>query len=113
MEMKISETPVDFFYRLNSAAGKADVDFKKCSKRLEKYVLRFITKLKDARLKTSLQGQRFKSISDLEYAVEKYEDVWRTGDQDMTVTRPRDFIADKIPRGQAYEQELCCQGPGL
>ncbi|KAL3670058.1 hypothetical protein V7S43_004374, partial [Phytophthora oleae] len=100
MEMKNSETPLDFFYRLNSAAGKADVDFRKSSKRLEKHVLIFITKLKDARLKTSLQGQRFRNISDLEYALQQYEDAWRTGDHDMTVTRPRDFRADNIPRGQ-------------
>ncbi|KAL3671021.1 hypothetical protein V7S43_004205 [Phytophthora oleae] len=45
------------------------------SKRLEKHVLRFITKLKDARLKTSLQGQIFRSISDLEYALQQDEDV--------------------------------------
>ncbi|POM67886.1 Hypothetical protein PHPALM_16024, partial [Phytophthora palmivora] len=60
MAMKDSETPLEFFYRLNSAAGKADIDFRKSSKRLEKHVLRFITKLKDVRLKTSLQGQRFR-----------------------------------------------------
>ncbi|POM79488.1 LOW QUALITY PROTEIN: Hypothetical protein PHPALM_2832, partial [Phytophthora palmivora] len=63
--MKDSEPPLEFFYRLNSAAGKADIDFGRSSKRLEKHVLRFITKLKDARLKTSLQGQRFRHISDL------------------------------------------------
>ncbi|KAL3662797.1 hypothetical protein V7S43_012199 [Phytophthora oleae] len=100
MEIKSSETPLDLFYRLNSAAGKADVDVRKYSKRLEKHVLRFITKLKDTRLKTSLQRQRFKSISDLEYALGQDEDVWRTGDQEMTVTRPRDFRDDNISRGQ-------------
>ncbi|POM61394.1 LOW QUALITY PROTEIN: hypothetical protein PHPALM_29597 [Phytophthora palmivora] len=78
MPMKDSETPLEFFYRLNSAAGKADIDFRKSSKRLEKHVLRFITKLKDAHLKTSLQGQRFRHISDLEYALQQDEDVWRT-----------------------------------
>ncbi|POM67494.1 Hypothetical protein PHPALM_16495, partial [Phytophthora palmivora] len=67
MAMKDSETPLEFFYRLNSAAGKADIAFRKSSKRLEKHVLRFITKLKDARLKTSLQDQtgdsRFQSVT--------------------------------------------------
>ncbi|KAK1932281.1 hypothetical protein P3T76_012275 [Phytophthora citrophthora] len=100
MAMKDSETPLEFFYRLNSAAGKADIDFRKSSKRLEKHVLRFITKLKDARLKTSLQGQRFRRISDLEYALQQDEDVWRTGDQETTAAKPRDFRADNIPRGQ-------------
>ncbi|POM67545.1 Hypothetical protein PHPALM_16437 [Phytophthora palmivora] len=55
--------------------------------------------LKDARLKTSLQGQRFRRISDLEYALQQDEDVWRTGDQDMTTSKARDFRADNIPRG--------------
>ncbi|POM70990.1 Hypothetical protein PHPALM_12502 [Phytophthora palmivora] len=55
MEMKNSESALDFFYRLNSAAGKADIDFRKSSKRLEKHIRRFITKLRDTRLKTSLQ----------------------------------------------------------
>ncbi|POM80181.1 Hypothetical protein PHPALM_2015 [Phytophthora palmivora] len=100
MAMKDSETPLEFFYRLNSAAGKADIDFRKSSKRLGKHVLRFITKRKDAHLKTSLQGQIFRRISDLEYALQQDEDVWRTGDQEMTTTKPRDFRADNIPRGQ-------------
>ncbi|POM70779.1 Hypothetical protein PHPALM_12734, partial [Phytophthora palmivora] len=67
MEMKNSESALNFFYRLNSAAGKADIDFRKSSKRLEKHIRRFITKLRDTRLKTSLQGQRFRNIADLEY----------------------------------------------
>ncbi|POM64949.1 Hypothetical protein PHPALM_19450, partial [Phytophthora palmivora] len=50
-------------------------------------------------LKTSLQGQRFRRISDLEYALQQDEDVWRTGDQDMTTSKARDFRADNIPRG--------------
>ncbi|EGZ14786.1 hypothetical protein PHYSODRAFT_255205 [Phytophthora sojae] len=66
MEMKTSESALDFFYRLYSAAGKADIDFRKSSKRLEKHIRRFITKLRDTRLKTSPQGQRFRSIVDLE-----------------------------------------------
>ncbi|KAJ8571510.1 hypothetical protein ON010_g5327 [Phytophthora cinnamomi] len=74
MEMKNSESALDFFYRLNSAAGKAEIDFRKSSKRLEKHIRRFITKLRDTRLKTSLQGQRFRSIADLEYALEQDED---------------------------------------
>ncbi|POM65040.1 Hypothetical protein PHPALM_19329 [Phytophthora palmivora] len=53
MEMKTSESALDFFYHLNSAAGKADIDFRKSSKRLEKHIRRFITKLRDTRLKTT------------------------------------------------------------
>ncbi|POM59768.1 hypothetical protein PHPALM_31457 [Phytophthora palmivora] len=85
---------------LSSEFKKRYCKARKSSKRLEKDVLRFITKLKDARLKTSLQGQRFRRISDLEYALQQDEDVWRTGGQEMTTTKPRDFRADNIPRGQ-------------
>ncbi|KAK1930512.1 hypothetical protein P3T76_013834 [Phytophthora citrophthora] len=31
MAMKDSETPLDYFYRLNSAAGEADIDFRESS----------------------------------------------------------------------------------
>ncbi|EGZ23178.1 hypothetical protein PHYSODRAFT_247885 [Phytophthora sojae] len=100
MEMKNSESALDFFYRLNSAAGKAGIDFHKTSKRLGKHIRRFITKLRDTRLKTSLQGQRFGSIADLDYALEQDEDVWSRSDQDAPPPRVRDFRADNIPQGR-------------
>ncbi|EGZ22997.1 hypothetical protein PHYSODRAFT_253703 [Phytophthora sojae] len=62
-------------FLLSSEFRKADIDFRKSSKRLEKHIRRFITKLRDTRLKTSLQGQRFRSIADLEYALEQDEEV--------------------------------------
>uniref|UniRef100_H3H289 Retrotransposon gag domain-containing protein n=1 Tax=Phytophthora ramorum TaxID=164328 RepID=H3H289_PHYRM len=97
MEMRSSESALDFFYRLNSAAGKADIDFRKSTKRLEKHIRRFITKLKETRLKTSLQGQRFKSISDLEYALEQDEEVWTQNERDAATSRNRDFRAGNLP----------------
>ncbi|EGZ27927.1 hypothetical protein PHYSODRAFT_321638 [Phytophthora sojae] len=114
MEMKNSESALDFFYRLNSAAGKADIDFRKSLKRLEKHIRRssrrrckardsgvsLITKLRDTLLKTSLQGQRFRSIADLEYALEQDEDVWSRSDHDAPPPRVRDFRADNIPQGR-------------
>ncbi|EGZ07945.1 hypothetical protein PHYSODRAFT_250253 [Phytophthora sojae] len=87
IEMKNSESALDFFYRLNSAAGKADIDFRKSSKRLEKHIRRFITKLRDTRLKTSLQDQRSRCIADLEYALEQDEDVWSRRDHDAPPPR--------------------------
>uniref|UniRef100_H3H684 CCHC-type domain-containing protein n=1 Tax=Phytophthora ramorum TaxID=164328 RepID=H3H684_PHYRM len=97
MEMRSSESALDFFYRLNSAAGKADIDFRKSTKRLEKHIRRFITKLKETRLKTSLQGQRFKSISDLEYALEQDEEVWTQNERDAATSTNRDFRAGNLP----------------
>ncbi|KAG3077417.1 hypothetical protein PI125_g21274 [Phytophthora idaei] len=69
-------------------------------KRREKHVRRFITKLKNNRLKTPLQGQRFKSISDLEYILEQDGDVRSREDQDARSTMNRDFRADKIQQGR-------------
>ncbi|KAH7485436.1 uncharacterized protein KRP23_4487 [Phytophthora ramorum] len=97
MEMRSSESALDFFYRLNSAAGKADIDFRRSTKRLEKHIRRFITKLKETRLKTSLQGQRFKSISDLEYALEQDEEVGTQNERDAVTSRNRDFHAGNLP----------------
>jgi len=99
MEMKASESPLDFFYRLNTAAGKADIDFRKSPKRLEKHVRRFITKLRETRLKTSLQGQRFKTIANLEFALEQIEEVWIRSNQNP-VTPKRDFRAENVPQGR-------------
>ncbi|EGZ10492.1 hypothetical protein PHYSODRAFT_337304 [Phytophthora sojae] len=98
MEMKNSESALGFFYRLNSAAGKADIDFRKSSKCLEKHIRRLITKLRGTRLKTSLQGQRFRSIANLEYALEQDEDVWSRSDHDAPPPRVRDFRAAPPPR---------------
>uniref|UniRef100_H3GWQ5 Retrotransposon gag domain-containing protein n=1 Tax=Phytophthora ramorum TaxID=164328 RepID=H3GWQ5_PHYRM len=97
MEMRSSESALDFFYRLNAAAGKADIDFRKSTKRLEKHIRRFITKLKETCLKTSLQGQRFKNISDLEYALEQDEEVWTQNEHDAATSRNRDFRAGNLP----------------
>ncbi|POM66894.1 Hypothetical protein PHPALM_17174 [Phytophthora palmivora] len=97
---KARSSALDFFYRLNSAAGKADIDFRKSSKRLEKHIRRFITKLRDTRLKTSLQGQRFRNIADFEYALEQDEEVWSRSDRDAPPPRVRDFRADNIPQGR-------------
>ncbi|EGZ18130.1 hypothetical protein PHYSODRAFT_261346 [Phytophthora sojae] len=63
------ETPRKFFYRLNAAAVKAGIEFQKSSKHRERHLRRFIKKLKDTQLKTALQGQKFKSISEVEHAL--------------------------------------------
>jgi hypothetical protein len=77
--LKASESPLDFFCRLNTAAGKADINFRKSPKRLEKHARRFTTKLRETRLKTS---QRFKTTADLAFALEQNEEVWIRSNQD-------------------------------
>ncbi|OWY96805.1 hypothetical protein PHMEG_00032834 [Phytophthora megakarya] len=77
MKMTDHETPLQFFYRLNAAAVKAEVTFKSSSKLRESHIRRFIKKLRNDQLKTALEGHRFQSITDLERALRRHEDVWR------------------------------------
>ncbi|KAF1791787.1 hypothetical protein GQ600_25935 [Phytophthora cactorum] len=72
--MRPPKSALDFTYLLNSTARNAGSDIRHPGKRLEKHVRRFATKLWNNRLKTSLQGRRFKSTSDLEYILEQDED---------------------------------------
>jgi hypothetical protein len=90
MKMRSGETALKFFYRLNAAAAKADMNVQKTSKRREQHLRRFMKKLKDTQLKTALQGQRFKSLSEVERALKRHEDVWREEGYD-TPPAKRDF----------------------
>ncbi|OWY92551.1 hypothetical protein PHMEG_00038402, partial [Phytophthora megakarya] len=95
MKMTDHETPLQFFYRLNAAAVKAEVKFKPSSKLRESHIRRFIKKLRNGQLKTALEGHRFRSITDLERALRRHEDVWRDEGYDSPAPKePRDFRAD-------------------
>lgn len=98
MKMKNGETSRQFFYRLNAAAVKAEVPFQSKATSRERHIRRFIKKLKDSQLKVALQGQSFKTISDLEHALRRHEDVWREEGYDTPPPKSRDFRADNIPR---------------
>ncbi|EGZ23671.1 hypothetical protein PHYSODRAFT_482055 [Phytophthora sojae] len=99
MKVRSGETPRKFFYRLNAAAVKAGIEFQKSSKHRERHLRRFIKKLKDTQLKTALQGQKFKSISEVEHALRRHEDIWREEVYDTHPPR-RDFRADNDPQGR-------------
>ncbi|OWY97435.1 hypothetical protein PHMEG_00032029 [Phytophthora megakarya] len=75
MTMTDHETRLQFFYRLNAAAVKAEVKFKSSSKLRESHIRRFIKKLRNDQLKTALEGYMFQSIADLERALRRHEDV--------------------------------------
>ncbi|KAE9298069.1 hypothetical protein PR003_g23337 [Phytophthora rubi] len=66
MEIRDSETPRMFLCRLNRTAKKADIAF-------ERHIRRFIKALSDTRLKTTLQGQRFDALSELEETLKRIE----------------------------------------
>ncbi|OWZ06607.1 hypothetical protein PHMEG_00021114, partial [Phytophthora megakarya] len=99
MKMRASETALQFFYRLNAAAVKAEIPFQTSSKRRELHLRRFVKKLKDVQLKTALDGHQFQSISEVERILRRHEDVWREDGYEMPPTRTRDARADNLPRG--------------
>ncbi|GMF49720.1 unnamed protein product [Phytophthora fragariaefolia] len=92
MKARSGETPRKLFYRMNAAAVKAGIEFQKSSKHQERHLRRFIKNLKDTQLKTALQGQKFKSISEVEHALRRHEDIWREEGYDTPPSR-RDFRA--------------------
>ncbi|POM79061.1 Hypothetical protein PHPALM_3338 [Phytophthora palmivora] len=60
------ETALAFLYLLNLAAERADVRFRKSERRREQHIKRFIENLTDVTLKTTLQSQRFRKVSELD-----------------------------------------------
>ncbi|OWY97157.1 hypothetical protein PHMEG_00032386 [Phytophthora megakarya] len=105
MKMTDHETPLQFFYRLNAAAVKAEVRFKSSSKLRESHIRSFIKKLRNDQLKTALEGHRFQSITDLEHALRRHEDVWcEEGYDSPTLKKPRDFRADNVHQGQTQNR---------
>ncbi|OWY97531.1 hypothetical protein PHMEG_00031920 [Phytophthora megakarya] len=99
MKMKSSETALQFFYRLNARAVKAEIPFQTSSKRRELHLRRFVKKLKDVQLKTALEGHQFQSISEVERVLRRHEDVWTEDGYETPPTRTRDARADNVPRG--------------
>ncbi|OWZ01056.1 LOW QUALITY PROTEIN: hypothetical protein PHMEG_00027633 [Phytophthora megakarya] len=91
MKMTDHETPLQFFYCLNSAAVKAEVKFKSSSKLRESHIRRFIKKLRNDQPKTALEGHRFQSITDLEQALRRHEDVWREEGYDSPAPKKPDI----------------------
>ncbi|KAE8980039.1 hypothetical protein PR001_g24381 [Phytophthora rubi] len=73
MTMHDSATPRKFLYRLNRAAKKADIAFDELSTDREAHICRFINTLGDTRLRTTLRGQRFDSLSELEETLKRIE----------------------------------------
>ncbi|KAE8967375.1 hypothetical protein PR001_g28123 [Phytophthora rubi] len=73
MEIRESETPRMFLYRLNRAAKTTDIAFERPTTEGEAHVRRFIKALSDSRLKTTLQGQRFDTLSELEETLKRIE----------------------------------------
>ncbi|OWZ00659.1 LOW QUALITY PROTEIN: hypothetical protein PHMEG_00028107 [Phytophthora megakarya] len=88
-----SETPREFFYRLNKTAAKAGIDIHSTSKLRDQHVKTFIRKLIDKQLRATLQGQRIRSMTDLEFILKHHDKTWHK-ETDVYPSRVRDFRAD-------------------
>ncbi|POM65991.1 Hypothetical protein PHPALM_18219 [Phytophthora palmivora] len=97
MFQKKSETPLDFYYRLNKVADRAGIQIDGSSKYREQHLKAFTKKLSDSRLRTTLQGKRLRSLEDVEYVLKQHEDLTLEDDYD-TPPPKRDFRADNVPR---------------
>ncbi|KAE8968413.1 hypothetical protein PR001_g27798 [Phytophthora rubi] len=61
------EKALAFLHRLNLAAERAGVDFRKNSRGCQRHVRRFVKNVSDDQLKLTLRGHRFRKVADLEY----------------------------------------------
>ncbi|OWY94210.1 hypothetical protein PHMEG_00036128 [Phytophthora megakarya] len=100
MKQRKAEPPLDFLYRLNAAADRADIRYKKSERRREQHVKRFTHRLADSQLKSILKSQRFKSMDDLEYVLKQQEDDWDDDRQGSSSTKAEDFRADNLHQGR-------------
>ncbi|POM70414.1 LOW QUALITY PROTEIN: Hypothetical protein PHPALM_13151, partial [Phytophthora palmivora] len=91
------KSELDFYYRLNKVADRAGIQIDGSSKYREQHLKAFTKKLLDSRLRTTLQGQRLRSLEDVEYVLKQHEDLTLEDDYD-TPPPKRDFRADNVPR---------------
>ncbi|OWY99935.1 hypothetical protein PHMEG_00028979, partial [Phytophthora megakarya] len=61
-------------------AGKADIDIKSTDIARDRHLKGFIKKLKDTQLRSTWQGQRVRSLKDLEHILKQHEEIWWSDD---------------------------------
>ncbi|OWZ14837.1 hypothetical protein PHMEG_00011609 [Phytophthora megakarya] len=76
-----SETSREFYYKLNKTACKADIDIKSTDIARDRHMKVFIKKLKDTQLRSTLQGQRVRSLKNLEHILKQHEESWWSDDR--------------------------------
>ncbi|OWY96867.1 LOW QUALITY PROTEIN: hypothetical protein PHMEG_00032754, partial [Phytophthora megakarya] len=92
--LTMRQNALDFFYRLNEAAVKAGIKYRKSKKEREEHIKRFLKNLNQ--LKVVLRKQRFKDLEDLVYVLKQDRDAVVVG-YDSSSSQKRDFRADNIP----------------
>ncbi|KAE8901619.1 hypothetical protein PF005_g19568 [Phytophthora fragariae] len=98
MTQRKGEKALAFLYRLNLAAERAGVYFRKSSKKREQHLRQFVRNLSDESLKETLQSHRFKKVADLEYILKQREELRQEDSPPARVQQSRDFRADNVVR---------------
>ncbi|KAE8979786.1 hypothetical protein PR002_g24323 [Phytophthora rubi] len=93
MTQRKGEKALAFLYRLNLAAERAGVYFRKSSKKREQHLRQFVRNLSDESLKETLQSHRFKKVADLEYILKQCEELRQEDSQPARVQQTREFRA--------------------
>ncbi|KAG3153510.1 hypothetical protein PI126_g10056 [Phytophthora idaei] len=96
LKPKKTESARSFLYRLNAAAKRADVDYEGSLSAQELHVRRFLKKLKDNDLRSTLQGQTFKSVRDLEKTLKRVEAVQQDDGYTTQPPKARDSKASDV-----------------
>ncbi|OWY97376.1 hypothetical protein PHMEG_00032108 [Phytophthora megakarya] len=99
MKQYKDETALAFLYRLNLAAERAIVKFRKSERRRKQHIERLIKNLTDMSLTSTYQSQSFHKVSDLENVLKQQEEVNASGSYSTRSPPNRDFIADNVARG--------------
>ncbi|KAG2788130.1 hypothetical protein PC116_g11019 [Phytophthora cactorum] len=96
LKPKKTESARSFLYHLNAAAKRADVDYEGSLSAQELHVRRFLKKLKDIDLRSTLQGQTFKSVRDLEKTLKRVEAVQQDDGYTTQPPKARDSKASGV-----------------
>ncbi|OWZ02360.1 hypothetical protein PHMEG_00026089 [Phytophthora megakarya] len=97
--------PREFYYELNKIAGKADIDIKSTDVERERHLKVFIKKLKDTQLRSTLQGQRVRSLKDLEHILKQHEEIRWSDDREAHPLKNHDLKSDSA-FGNRQRQKL-------
>ncbi|KAE9018907.1 hypothetical protein PR002_g12966 [Phytophthora rubi] len=91
------EKALAFLHRLNVAAERAGVDFRKNSRGRQQHVRQFVKNVSDDQLKLTLRGHRFRKVADLEYIL-KQRELYREDDSAIRAPQPREIQAGNVVR---------------
>jgi hypothetical protein len=87
-----------FLYRLNLAAEQADIKIRGSDRQREQYIKRFMKTIADDQLRATLQSQRFRKVSDLEYVLKQQEEVRQSEGRPGRAPQVRDNLVDNAIR---------------